>query len=509
MEKRIIQITDTTMRDGEQTPGVRLGVHQKVEFARQLERLGVDVIEAGFPASSPGDFQAVEAVARAVSSCTVQALCRAMRGDIDKARQALADAKKPCIHIFLASSPLHLQYKLKITEEEALAAVADTVAYAKQFCAQVQFSPEDATRSQFSFLCRMIQTALDSGADIINIPDTVGYAAPEEFAGLIRRLHEAVPALSGALCSVHCHDDLGLAVANSLAAIGAGAGRVECTVNGLGERAGNAALEEIVMALHVRQDILGARTNIRTRELVRTSRMAASLTAVAVPPGKAIVGQNAFSHESGIHQHGVLENRETYEIMQPADIGLDKNMLILGKLSGRHAFSQRLELLGYALDDKGIDAAFHRFKEIADKKTSVTDEDIGAIVNEYLDGLHGKYWLESFQIQSGNHMKAMALLSLRDGDMVFTEAAPGDGPVNAAFNAIDRTIGRDDIVLESYEIRAVTEGTDALGEAKVKISAAGASFTGRGVSTDIIKASIKAYINAVNKCVAAGSDQEE
>ena len=282
---------------------------------------------------------------------------------------------------------------------------------------------------------------------------------------------------------------------------------MECTVKGLGERAGNAALEEIVMALHVRKDILHACTNVNTRELVRTSRMAASLTAVAVPPGKSIVGQNAFSHESGIHQHGVLANRETYEIMRPADIGLDKNTLILGKLSGRHAFTQRLEQLGYALDDKGIDAAFHRFKEIADKKTAVTDEDIGAIVNEYLDGLHGKYWLDSFQIQSGNHMKSMALLSLRDGDEVFTEAAPGDGPINAAFNAIDRIAGRNDIVLESYSIRAVTEGTDALGEARVKISAAGASFSGRGVSTDIIKASIKAYINAVNKCVAAQAEE--
>lgn len=507
MENRIIQITDTSMRDGEQTPGVRLGVQQKVEFARQLERLGVDVIEAGFPASSPGDFQAVQSVAQTVSACTVQALCRAVRGDIDTALLALRDAKKPCIHIFLASSPLHLQYKLKITEEEALAAVADTVAYAKKSCPCVQFSPEDATRSDFDFLCRMIETALSAGADGINIPDTVGYTTPEEFSDLIRRLHDRIPALSDAIVSVHCHDDLGLAVANSLAAIGAGAARIECTVNGLGERAGNAALEEIVMALHVRKDILHACTNVNTRELVRTSRMAASLTAVAVPPGKSIVGQNAFSHESGIHQHGVLANRETYEIMRPADIGLDKNTLILGKLSGRHAFTQRLEQLGYALDDKGIDAAFHRFKEIADKKTAVTDEDIGAIVNEYLDGLHGKYWLDSFQIQSGNHMKSMALLSLRDGDEVFTEAAPGDGPINAAFNAIDRIAGRNDIVLESYSIRAVTEGTDALGEARVKISAAGASFSGRGVSTDIIKASIKAYINAVNKCVAAQAEE--
>ena len=508
METRTIQITDTSMRDGEQTPGVRLGIQQKVEFARQLERLGVDVIEAGFPASSPGDRQAVEAVARAVSGCTVQALCRAVREDVDAALEALREAKHPCIHIFLASSALHLQYKLKMTEEEALAAVADTVAYAKAACPQVQFSPEDATRSDFSFLCRMIETALCAGADVINIPDTVGYATPGEFAGLIRRLYKELPALSHAAVSVHCHDDLGLAVANSLAAVDAGASRVECTINGLGERAGNAALEEIVMALHVRRDVLGAETHINTKELTRTSRMAASLTAIPVPPGKAIVGQNAFSHESGIHQHGVLANRETYEIMRPADIGLDKHMRILGKLSGRHAFSQRLEQLGYALDDKGIDATFHRFKEIADKKTAVTDEDIGAIVNEYLDGIHGKYWLESFQIQSGNHMKAMALLSLRDGDKVFTEAAPGDGPVDAAFNAIDRIAGRDDIKLESYEIRAVTEGTDALGEAKVKISAGGASFTGRGVSTDILKSSIKAYINAVNKCVAAQTEQE-
>ena len=500
---RYIEILDTTLRDGEQTPGVRFSISHKIEIAKQLERLGVDAIEAGFPAASGGDFDAVSAISREIKSASVQALARATKQDIDAAAAALKDAVSPIIHVFIATSPIHLEYKLKKTPEETLEAIREAVSYAKSLCPTVQFSPEDATRSDRDYLCRAVKCAIDAGADIINIPDTVGYAVPEEFSSLIKYLLEKVEGLSEKKLCVHCHNDLGLAVANSISAITAGAVRVECAVNGIGERAGNASLEEIVMALRVRRDCMGCDTNINTKEILRTSRMVSSFAGYDVALNKAIVGQNAFSHESGIHQHGMMEHRATYEIMDPEDIGVDKSTMVLGKLSGRHAYSQRLETLGYALDAKGVDATFIRFKEIAEKKVAVTDRDIRAVVNEYLDGLEGKYWIDTFQIQSGNHMKAMALISLRAGDEVFTEAAPGEGPLDAAFNTINRIAGADEVFLESYELKAVTQGADALGEVKVKISSAHGTFTGRGVSTDIIKASLKAYVNAINKWTRA------
>ncbi len=501
-----VTVLDTTLRDGEQTPGVRLGASQKVDIARQLVRLGVDVIEAGFPAAGEGDFHAVEAVSKAVRGAQVQALARASHHDIELAAEALKDAENPRIHVFLASSDLHLKYKLKMSRKEALERVKDSVSYAKSLCARVQFSPEDATRSDRDYLCEMIKTAIEAGADVINVPDTVGYTVPGEFSSLIEYIRTNVPGADKVVLSVHCHNDLGLAVANSLCAVEAGALQIECTVNGLGERAGNASLEELVMALRVRGDALCADTGIHTEQIVKTSRMVASMAAVPVSHNKAVVGDNAFSHESGIHQHGVMEKRETYEIMRPEDVGFDKTTMVLGKLSGRHAYKDRVVQLGYSLDDGGVDATFARFKEIADKKNSVTDEDIRAIVNEYLDGLSGTYRIDTFQIQSGNHMKSMALISLRSEDTVYTEAAPGDGPVDAAFNAVNRIADAgDDVRLDAYEIRAVTDGADALGEAKVKISSHHGTFTGRGVSTDIIKASLKAYVNAVNKWVAAKS----
>lgn len=501
---RHIEILDTTLRDGEQTPGVRFSLSHKIEIAKQLDRMGVDCIEAGFPASSKGDFDAVAAISREVS-CSVQALARATKNDIDCAAEALKEAKSPIIHVFLATSDLHLEYKLKMTREEALSHIKEAVSYAKSLCERVQFSPEDATRSDREYLALAVKCAVDAGADIINIPDTVGYTVPTEYADLVRYLLSNVEGLSERVLCIHCHNDLGLAVANSICAVEAGALRVECTVNGLGERAGNASLEEVVMALRVRRDVLGADTDVNTKEILRTSRMVSSLTGLDIALNKPVVGSNAFAHESGIHQHGIMNNRRTYEIMDPEEIGLDKSTLVLGKLSGRHAYGERIEKLGYAIDEKGIDATFARFKEIASKKVAVTDSDIRAIVNEYLDGLEGKYWIETFQIQSGNHMKAMALVSLKDrvSDCVFTESAPGEGPIDAAFNTINRIAGADDVVLESYDLKAVTEGADALGEVKVKINSNNGSFTGRGVSTDVIKASIKAYVNAINKWTRA------
>ena len=524
-----IQIYDTTLRDGEQTPGVHFGPRQKLDIARRLAKTGVDVIEAGFPASSKGDFEAVSGIAAAseageLPGVTVSALARTLKEDVDAAAASLREAPRRRLHIFIATSDIHLAYKLKIGREEAIARIRECVSYGKNLLREdgspafdeIEFSAEDATRTEFAYLCEAVRTAVECGAEIVNIPDTVGYTTPDEFRRILTDLRGKVP--GGYRLSVHCHNDLGLAVANSLAAAECGADQIECTVNGLGERAGNAAMEEIVMALRVRKDILrrgdeelGCRVD--PHEITETSRLVASVSGIAVAPNKAVVGQNAFSHASGIHQHGVMSARGTYEIMKPEEIGLNANTIVLGKLSGRHAFSDRVAQLGYSLDLVGIDAAFARFKEIADKKSVMTDEDIRAIVGEYLDSREGVYYLDTFQIQSGNHIRAMALVSLivkepgtqvRSAEnRVVTEAAPGEGPIDAAFNAINRIAGAENgrIELVSYGITAVTEGTDALGEAKVKIRDAeqGTVFSGRGVSTDVIKASIKAYLGAVNK----------
>ena len=509
-----ITICDTTLRDGEQTPGVHFGRAHKLDIAKRLAKTGVDVLEAGFPASSKGDLEAVAAVAQAsadgkLGKMTVSALARMMPSDIDAAAEALRAAERKRLHVFIASSDIHLEHKLKLSRTEAVRLVRENVAYAKKLGVfdEIEFSAEDATRSDPAFLCEIVSAAAECGADIINIPDTVGYTTPAEYAGLIRRIREILP--ENCAVSVHCHNDLGLAAANSLAAVQAGASQIECTVNGLGERAGNAAMEEVVMALTVRRDAVTQNgetclTGIRTREITETSRMVASLSGVEVAPNKAIVGDNAFAHASGIHQHGVLASRSTYEIMNPEDLGLTSNTILLGKLSGRHAFADRVAQLGYSLTPEGVDAAFARFKEIADKKDIMRDDDLRAIVGEYLDSLEGRYYLNTFQIQSGNHIKAMALVTLEVKDpehpALVTEAAPGEGPIDAAFNAIDRIAGAEDVELVSYDISAVTEGTDALGEAKVKIkSAEGSTYTGRGVSTDVIKASIKAYLGAINK----------
>ncbi len=519
-----IEICDTTLRDGEQTPGVHFGAGQKLDIALRLEAMGVDVIEAGFPASSAGDWDGVHRIAQHVKRSTVCALARCVTGDIDACLSALAPAVSSRIHIFMATSDIHLTHKLGITREEALRRIAHSTAYAAEHFASVQFSAEDATRSDKDFLVEAVSCAIDHGASVINIPDTVGYTTPEELFAILSRLRHMIPAFDQGKVQlgVHCHNDLGLATANNLSAISAGASHVEVTVNGLGERAGNAPLEELVMALAVRNDAFGGgvSTRINTKEIIGTSRLVSSLSGVPVSPNKAIVGANAFTHASGIHQHGVMKNRQTYEIMDPETIGLTGNTIQLGKLSGRHAFAERVRYLGYSLGEDAIDATFGRFKEIADKKAVICDDDIRAILSEYLDSLAGRYRLSTFQIQSGNHMKSMALVTLADHltptdtdtPLQLTEAAPGEGPVDASFNAIDRiALAGSDLIpeLTDYDIRAVTDGSDALGEATVKIRAGDSIFTGRGVSTDIIKASIKAYLNAINKWDRAGRASHE
>ncbi|NPV54961.1 MAG: 2-isopropylmalate synthase [Firmicutes bacterium] len=495
---RVIQVFDTTLRDGEQSPGVSLNVKEKLEIARQLSRLNVDVIEAGFPIASPGDFEAVTAVAKEVTGPVIAALARAVKGDIDRAWEALRHARRPRIHTFIATSDIHMKYKLRKEPAQVLEMVAAAVQHAKSYVPDVEFSAEDATRSNREFLRVVFETAIDAGATVLNVPDTVGYTTPREFAELIRYLEENVRGIEGVTLSVHCHNDLGLAVANSLAAVECGVGQVECTINGIGERAGNAALEEIVMALATRRDYYDAITAVVTEQIYRSSRMVSTLTGMAVQTNKAIVGDNAFAHEAGIHQDGVLKERTTYEIMTPESIGLAKSRLVLGKHSGRHAFKERLKELGYALPDDEVNRAFDEFIALADKKKDVSDKDIEAIV----EGRHGKaaerFSLEYLNVVSGNKTVPTATVRLyKDGELV-EEAACGDGPVDATYKAIDRITGeRTD--LEEYSIRAVTGGKDALGEVTVRIRDNGNTFTGRGVSTDIIEASALAYINAINK----------
>lgn len=502
MPVRII-IFDTTLRDGEQTPGVNLNIQEKIEIARQLERLGVDVIEAGFAIASPGDFEAVRAVSAEIRDSVVASLCRAVEKDIDRAWEAVRSAARPRIHTFIATSDIHMKYKLRMSEEEVLERAAAMVRYARNLCEDVEFSAEDASRSRPEFLFRIFESVIREGATVINIPDTVGYAMPREFGSLIKQVRENVDGIDKAEISVHCHNDLGLAVANTMAAMENGATQLECTLNGLGERAGNAALEEIVMGLSTRGDYYGGGLThgIDTAQIYRASRLVSSLTGINVQPNKAIVGGNAFAHESGIHQHGVLAEKSTYEIMTPESIGLAKNSMILGKLSGRHAFEERLRELGYTLGESEIQTAFEKFKSLADKKKEVSDRDIEALVDEKVFEVPEIYELDSFQISSGNKVIGSSVISIKRNGLLTTEAATGDGPVDAAFNAMERAVGFS-LILEDYSLRAVTEGKDALGEVTVRVSKNGRNFVGRGVSTDIIEASVKAYLNAINRTVS-------
>jgi len=496
--KERIYIFDTTLRDGEQAPGASLNTEEKMKVAIQLEKLGVDIIEAGFPAASPGDFEAVEKIAKAVKKSVVAGLARAIKKDIEACAKAVKPAKRSRIHTFISSSDIHLKYQFKKTREEALQAAVDAVKLARHFSDDVEFSAMDASRSELDYLCKMIELAIKHGARTVNIPDTVGYAVPDEFGKTITAIRNRVPNINKAVISVHCHNDLGLAVSNSVSAVQNGARQVECTINGIGERAGNASLEEIVMILKTRSDKYPYFTNINTKEIYKTSRLVSTLTGFMIQPNKAIVGNNAFAHESGIHQDGMLKYRQTYEIMMPQEIGIPSSRLVMGKHSGRHAFKKRLEDLGYHLSEELLETLFAKFKDLADKKKNVYDEDIEALIEEKVAASQEVYHLTYIHTTAGSTTLPTATLKLKKGDQEIQEAATGDGPVDAVFNAIDRATGFKG-KLENYNLKALTQGRDAQGEVTVTVTTNGDEVNGRGVSTDVIEASAKAYLNAVNK----------
>lgn len=494
-----IKIFDTTLRDGEQCPGASMNLREKLEVAQQLARLNVDVIEAGFPIASPGDFEAVSTIAKEIKGPTICGLARSLKKDIDRAAEALKKTKNRRIHVFLATSKIHMKYKLKKAEDEILKQAVDAVKYARKFTSDVEFSPEDASRTEPAFLAQVVQAVIKAGAKTVNIPDTVGYAIPEEFGKLIKYLRENAPATDKAIISVHCHNDLGLAVANSLEAVRNGALQVECTVNGIGERAGNASMEEIAMAIKTRKDhFKGFKTNIKTKEIIKASRLVSLITGMVVQPNKAIVGENAFAHESGIHQDGILKERQTYEIMNPSDVGLSESKLVMGKHSGRHAFKSRLVKLGIKLTDDELDQAFDRFKKLADKKKNIYDEDLTAIIEDEISDIPETFKLEYISVSSGNQTVPTATIKLKKENAIIQDAACGDGPVDAALKTIDRIVGLKGELLE-YNIHSVTRGKDALGEVTVRIKTSKGTAIGKAASTDVIEASTKAYLNACNK----------
>ncbi|MFA5310845.1 MAG: 2-isopropylmalate synthase [Candidatus Omnitrophota bacterium] len=497
MEKIII--FDTTLRDGEQAPGGSLTDQEKLEVAFQLEKLGVDVIEAGFPIASPGDFKAVAKISKVIKKGAVCALARCLRPDIEAAYNATKAAKHPRLHIFLATSKIHLKYKFKKAEDEILKLAIEAVKLGRGFCHDIEFSPEDATRSEKDFLYRVIESVIKAGAKTINIPDTTGYTYPQEMYSLIKDIRNNVPNINKAVIAVHCHDDLGMAVANSLSGILAGARQAHCTINGIGERAGNASLEEIVMAVKTRRDVFsGLYTDINTKEIFSTSRMISNLTDFVVPPNKAIVGRNAFSHESGIHQDAVLKKRITYEIMDPHDVGISSSQLILGKHSGRHAFSDRLKALGFHLNDEKLNKAFARFKEIADKKKDIFDDDLRIIAEDEIRIIRPLWGLISFEITSGTKINPRANVFLSKKGKAVSGVSCGDGPVDAVFKAIDKITGYN-AKLDDFRLEAVTAGKDALGQASLKLKIKNKILSGRGASTDIIEAAIRAYLDAINR----------
>lgn len=500
-----VYIFDTTLRDGEQAPGYSMNLEEKIRMARQLEALGVDIIEAGFAISSPGDFESVEAIASSVKDVTVASLARALKKDIDAAYNAVKKANSPRIHLFLATSDLHLEYKLKMTRDEALERIRTNVAYARSLCPNIEFSLEDATRTDLDFMCRVVDAAIKEGATTINLPDTVGYSTPSEIYHMVDYVKKNVANSDKAIFSMHCHNDLGLAVANTISGVEAGARQVECTVCGIGERAGNAALEEIVMALKTRADKYDFKTDIDTTMISRTARLLSSITGVKINPSKAIVGDNAFAHESGIHQHGMLANSKTYEIMTPESVGVVKTNLVLGKHSGQHAFEKKLEELGYTLSKEEISNLFEKFKKLCDQKKNINDRDIIALVEARDVSAAKNGWsIESFVINSGNHMSATACITLQKGEKKVMDVATGTGPIYASLRCIEKII-KHPFALEEYSLNAVTEHKDALGEALVKISDQRGVFRGRGVSTDVIEASIIACLSAVNKMLDESS----
>jgi 2-isopropylmalate synthase len=501
-----VYIFDTTLRDGEQSPGASMNREEKLQVARALARLKVDIVEAGFPIASPGDFDAVKAIAEEIDGPVIAGLARSLEKDIKAAGNAVKNAKRPRIHVFLATSAIHREFKLKKAKDEIVRQAVQSVQLAREFCQDIEFSPEDASRTEPEFLCEVVEAVIKAGATTVNIPDTVGYAVPEQYGALIHTLVTQVPNIGQAVISVHCHDDLGLAVANSLAGVKNGARQVECTINGIGERAGNAALEEIVMALRTRQDYFsGYHTEIDAKRIVPTSRLVSALTGVHVQRNKAIVGENAFAHESGIHQDGFLKERTTYEIMHPADVGLEQSKLVLGKHSGKHALSSRLKELGYSLSDKEVEAAFDNFKVLCDKKKVVYDADLAAIVEDQLESAAPLWELDSLQVTSGKHITPTAAVRLKRGAELFEDAAIGDGPIDAMIKAIDRITGVKAKLLD-YQVHSVTDDKEAQGEVDVKVEVDGVTIHGRGISTDIIEASGKAYLNAI--CRAARKKEE-
>ncbi|HEV3167320.1 MAG TPA: 2-isopropylmalate synthase [Isosphaeraceae bacterium] len=495
-----IRIFDTTLRDGEQSPGASMNIAEKVEVARALAGLGVDIIEAGFPIASPGDFEAVRAIAAEVTGATVCGLARCNDRDIDRAWEALQFAQRPRIHVFLATSAIHRDHKLKMTREQVIERAVASVSRAKSYLADIEFSPEDATRTEIDFVCEVVEAAIEAGATTVNIPDTVGYATPTQYATLIRTLRERVPNIGKAIISAHCHDDLGLAVANSLAACEAGARQVECTINGIGERAGNAALEEIVMAIKTRSDYYKLTTGIKSERIYPVSRMVSTITGLAVQRNKAIVGRNAFAHEAGIHQDGMLKERSTYEIMRPEEVGVPKTDLVLGKHSGRHALRDRVDELGYHLTDDQLSTLFDDFKALADKKKEIYDEDLVVLIEKHIQDVPAHWSLVALHTTAGTSVIPTATVCIRrpDGQLV-QDAAIGDGPVDAIFKAVERVTGIA-ANLREFAVRGVTEGKDAQGEVslELEVQSDNRSFRGRAASTDIIEASALAYINAVN-----------
>jgi len=498
---RTVKIFDTTLRDGEQSPGASMNVAEKVQLAKQLARLGVDIIEAGFAIASPGDFEAIKTIGGEVEGPVICSLARAKEQDIKRAWEAVQDIPKRRIHTFHSTSDIHLKYQFRIDRDEALKRSVEMVRLAKSFVDDVEFSPMDATRTDIGYLCDVVEAVIEAGALTVNIPDTVGYIIPSEFGTMIKELFDRVKNIERAVISVHCHNDLGLASSNSLAAVLSGAGQIECTINGIGERAGNCSMEEVVMAMRTRRDIFNADTNINTEEIMRSSRLVTKITGMSVQPNKAIVGANAFAHESGIHQDGLLKEKSTYEIIRPETIGLHKTKFVLGKHSGRHAFRTRLTELGYSLSDDEINSAFERFKKLADQKKDIYDEDLEALVSEEITTVPEIFRLVDLHISSGMNENPTAVLKIQvDGDVI-EKTENGDGPVDAIFRAITAITGTKSKLLK-YEVKAITGGTDALGEVVCSLEEGDRSVSGHGADTDIIVASAKAYINAINKLEA-------
>lgn len=506
---RTIEVFDTTLRDGEQSPGVNLSSHEKLEIALQLERLGINRIEAGFAAASPGDLKSIREIAAKVKNSTIVSLSRSRTQDIDKAWEALRDAESACLHVFLATSPIHRKYKLNMTKEEVIENAVAAVKYGRKYFDMVEFSCEDGSRTEIPYLIEVVQAVVDAGASIINIPDTVGYTTPAEYGNIFKQLSENIRGVENIKLSCHCHDDLGMAVANTIAAIENGATQMEGTINGIGERAGNAAIEEVALALDTRRDFYQATTNLKLEEIARTSKLVSRLTGMIVPGNKAVVGANAFAHESGIHQDGVLKEATTYEIIRPERVGVKSNKLVLGKLSGRHAFKDKLSELGYELDQEELNDAFARFKNLCDRKKDVSDEDIIALVDAKLSNVPEMYVLENLQLSYGNNSVPTASVRVRTaaGD-VLEEAACGNGSVDSIYKAIDR-VTNEDVTLEDYKIVSVTHGKDALGEVYVRLMQGEYAVQGRGVSTDVLEASARAYLRALNKLIARRGDAVE